>query len=215
MNKQRAIAKAAKNHELWLILSLLLLIVSVLFVVNARAEEPQGQKTGICPRLQTTEKQMCPRASMTGMPGYHHAGKSGMCPMALKQKMNLTDQQFEEMKKIGSTYRKDTQELRDRIHEKQKEMEALYRDPEARDKDIEKINSELLEMKGQKGEKRMAYELKLRSVFTLEQLKSLPPGSMKGLLRCGDDKADHPCYKGDSKGMCPRSGKGMSEGTAL
>ena len=124
-----------------------------------------------------------------------------MCPRALKEKMSLTDEQVEEMMKIKAAYRKNTQALKDRIHEKQKEMERLYRDPEAKEAGIKKINRKIIELKAKKKKRSMSYLLKLRAVFSPEQLRSLPAGSMKGLLGCG------------GKGACKRAGKGTCCGT--
>ncbi len=235
MKNQFVVAKARNLREPLMVLSLILLIASVLFVAYAQAGESQDSKAarGKCPHLQSVQKHKCTHASAAAAPCCDHAGKPDGCSKALKKKLNLTDKQLGEMKRIRAEYREGTKALRDRIHKKREEVNALYRDPEAKNRDIKKLHGKVIELKGKKRERNLAYRLKLRDLFTPEQIGSLPEGSMKCFLGGGDKggcskkcsgkghiskKCSGKCahsQKSETKGVCPYKGKGASEGTQL
>jgi len=197
MKKEIATKKAQQNSNLWMILSLLFLIDSFLFSAHGYAQDTSAPKTagGKCPYIHGTAKSGDPAASTAKSAGCPYAKKSKVCLRSLQKEIGLSDEQVEEIGKIKAQYQEEDQALRKKTGEQCAAMDQLLRTPEAKTKEIEKINRGIIKLKGEMKEKQLRSQLRLRAVLTPEQIRKLPPGSFKGLI------------SPSCKGGCPKSGK--------
>jgi zinc resistance-associated protein len=114
-------------------------------------------------------------ASLALAHGYRGAGGWGHGPgmMPYWNAPNLTPEQTAQMNKLRSEYYNDTAAVRGQLVTKHAELRALLTNPDATSAQISAKEKELLQLATQFGEKRIAYEAKVRNVLTKEQLTQL------------------------------------------
>jgi Spy/CpxP family protein refolding chaperone len=106
-----------------------------------------------------------------GGPGWERGSGPGL--MGYWHVPNLTPDQVARMNKFRSEYYNDTAAVRGQILAKHAELKALMTNPNATSEQISAKQREILQLRTQFGEKRIAYEAKLRSVLTKEQLTQM------------------------------------------
>ncbi len=136
-----------------------------------------------------------------GGPGWGHGPGPGM--MGYWHAPNLTPEQTAQMTKLRSEFYNDTAALRGQLAAKHAELQALMTNPDAKSEQISAKQREILQLRTQFGEKRIAYEAKMRSVLTKEQLTEM---ATSGGYGCGRGGGYH-----RGMGMGP-GGMGMGHG---
>jgi Spy/CpxP family protein refolding chaperone len=86
---------------------------------------------------------------------------------------NLTQEQVAEMTKLRTQFYNDTAALRGQMVTRRIELRALLTNPEATPDQIAAKQRELLQLRTQLGEKRIANQAKMRGLFTKEQLSQM------------------------------------------
>jgi Spy/CpxP family protein refolding chaperone len=121
-------------------------------------------------------------------PAQGHMAALGWGPgegMAYWNAPNLTPEQIAQMNKFRSEYYNDTATVRGQLVAKHAELRALLTNPDATSAQISAKEREILQISTQFGEKRIAYEAKLRSVLTKEQLAQMATNAGYGWGRGG------------------------------
>ncbi|HYA02421.1 MAG TPA: Spy/CpxP family protein refolding chaperone [Syntrophobacteria bacterium] len=124
-----------------------------------------------------------------GMMGYWHAS-------------NLTPEQVAQMTKLRSEFYNETAALRGQLAAKHAELQALMTNPDATSAQISAKEREILQLRTQFGEKRIANQAKMRNLLTKEQLTELATSGGCGFPRGGG------YHHGMGMGMGPGPGPG-------
>ena len=135
-----------------------------------------------------------PKAKGEGS-GCPHAKGSERSLDAMKKKLDLTEEQVEQMRGIQKEFREEAAQLKDRIHTKKQAIWDLFRNPEAKDDEIIAAHKEMNLLKVEMKDKALKYRLRARSVLTPEQIRELPPGCKLGIRGWGGK-----CSCGHAKG---------------
>jgi Spy/CpxP family protein refolding chaperone len=125
---------------------------------------------------------------------------------------DLTEEQRAQMVKLRGDFLNETASLRGQMVTKKTQLEALRSNPDATPEEIAAKQMEILKIKTEFSEKRIAHQAKMRGVLTKEQLKQMSdkgygwgrgPGHHQGWGRGGgpgQPRGPGPGYKPD----CPR-----------
>jgi zinc resistance-associated protein len=124
--------------------------------------------------------------------------------MAYWHAPNLTPEQMAQMNKFRNDYYNDSAAVRGQLAAKHAELRALTGNPDATPAQIAAKQKEILQIRTQFGEKRIAYEAKLRSVLTKDQLTQMATSPAYG---CGPGgRYHHGMGVGPGWGMGPGPG---------
>jgi hypothetical protein len=115
---------------------------------------------------------------------------------------NLTPEQVAQMTKLRSEFYNETAALRGQLAAKHAELQALMTNPDATSVQISAKEREILQLRTQFGEKRIANQAKMRNLLTKEQLTELATSGGCGFPRGG----------GYHHGMGMEHGPGMGTG---
>ena len=140
-----------------------------------------------------------------GGPGWGH-GRG----MAYWHAPNLTPEQMAQMNKFRNEFYNDSAAVRGQLAAKDAELRALTGNPDATSEQIAAKQKEILQIRTQFGEKRIAYEAKLRSVLTKDQLTQMATSPEYGCERGG--RYHHGMGMGGGMGMGPGMGMGSGPG---
>lgn len=155
----------------------------------------------------------CPHASKKSLAGCpYKAGAQGAgcpcmqapkgCLQALKDGLQLDEEQVQRIKEIQGRFAEDSSELRASIREKKEELDRWFRDPNAGTDEIIAGRQALFALKGKLDEMAMDSRLKIRGELRAEQLRELPAGCWHKILprgcggKCQGHRGGHTCpYK--------------------
>ncbi len=84
--------------------------------------------------------------------------------------LDLTQEQRSEMNRLRSQFLNETAELRGKLMVKKIELRALISNPEAKSEEIIAKKREILKIRTEFAEKRIAHQARMRTVLTKEQL---------------------------------------------
>ena len=135
-----------------------------------------------------------------GGPGWGHGLGMGYCHV-----QNLTPEQVTQMTKLRSEFYNETAAIRGQLAAKDAELRALMTNPDATSEQISAKQREILQLRTQFAEKRIANQAKMRGTLTKEQLTQMAeagPG-----YGCGRGGGYH-----RGMGMGPGMGKGPGMG---
>jgi Spy/CpxP family protein refolding chaperone len=125
---------------------------------------------------------------------------------------NLTPEQIAQMTKLRSEYYNDTAAVRGQLVAKHAELRALLTNPDATSAQISAKEKEILQIRTQFGEKRIAHDAKMRSVLTKEQLTEMATSGAYGCPRGGGYHRGMGMGHGPGMGMGPGPGPGYHRG---
>lgn len=131
-----------------------------------------------------------------GGPGWGHGMGMGYCHV-----QNLTPEQVTQMTKLRSEFYNETAAVRGQLAAKHAELQALLTNPDAKSEQISAKQREILQLRTQFGEKRIANQAKMRNILTKEQLTQMAETG----FGCGRGGGYH-------HGMGPGMGPGMGMG---
>lgn len=131
-----------------------------------------------------------------GGPGWGHGMGMGYCHV-----QNLTPEQVTQMTKLRSEFYNDTAAIRGQLAAKHAELQALLTNPDAKSEQISAKQREILQLRTQFGEKRIANQSKMRNLLTKEQLAQMAETG----FGCGRGGGYH-------RGMGMGPGMGMGHG---
>jgi Spy/CpxP family protein refolding chaperone len=103
-----------------------------------------------------------------GGPGWGH-GKG----MGYWHVQNLTPQQVTQMTKLRSEFYNETAAIRGQLAAKHAELQALLTNPDTKSEQIAAKEREILQLRTQFAEKRIANQAKMRNILTKEQLAEM------------------------------------------
>jgi zinc resistance-associated protein len=149
-------------------------------------------------------------ASLALAQGYMggHGWEHGM-GMGYWHVQNLTPEQVTQMTKLRSDFYNETAAIRGQLAAKRAELQALLTNPDAKSEQISAKETEILQLRTQFGEKRIANQAKMRNILTKEQLAQLAETGF-GRGRGGWYHRGMGPGAGPASGMGP--GKGMGPG---
>ncbi len=127
---------------------------------------------------------------------------------AIKDELNLTDEQQAQMIKIKADFIKETADIKADLMVKRNELFKMLRDPNASEKDLLAKHSELNQLQSKMMDTRFKKKLAMRKVLTPEQLEKffdMLPGMGKGMM-------GHCRGMGPDRGMAPGMGMGPGMG---
>ena len=133
-----------------------------------------------------------------GGPGWGHGMGMGYCHV-----QNLTPEQVTQMTKLRSEFYNETAAVRGQLAAKHAELQALLTNPDAKSEQISAKQREILQLRTQFGEKRIANQAKMRNILTKEQLTQMAETG----FGCGRGGGYH-----HGMGMGPGMGPGMGMG---
>ena len=117
--------------------------------------------------------------------GCPYAKGSKRCLDAMKEKLDLTEEQLTQIKGIRKEFREEAAKLKDRIHSKKRAIGDLFRNPDARDDEIIAAHKEMNLLKTEMKDKALEYRLRARRVLTPEQTRELPRDCNLGIRGWG------------------------------
>ena len=179
----------------------LLATLLTLFLLVPNMEAAAGDVPG-CPHAAKKSSGVCPYKAGAEGAGCHCMQASKGCLHALKDSLQLNEEQVQKIEDIRGRFAEDSSELRAAIREKKEELDRLFRDPDSGTDQIVEGQKALFTLKGQLGEMAMDSRLEIRGELKAEQLRGLPAGSWKKILphgrggKCKGPRGGHTCpYK--------------------
>ena len=194
------------DHPMTALLFLLATLLT-LFLLVPNMEAAAGDAPG-CPHAAKKSPTVCPYKAGAEGAGCACMQASKGCLHALKDSLQLSEEQVKRIEDIRGRFAEDSSELRTAIREKKEELDRWFRDPNSGTDRIVEGQKALFTLKGQMGEMAMDARLKIRGELKAEQLRGLPAGSWKKILPYGRGGK----YSGQCKGQCCGQCKGRSGG---
>lgn len=179
----------------------LLATLLTLFLLVPNMEATAGDVPG-CPHASKKPSAGCPYKAGAEGAGCACMQASKGCLHALKDSLQLNEEQVKRIEDIRGRFAEDSSELRAAIREKKEELDRLFRDPDSGTDQIVERQKALFTLKGQLGEMATGSRLKIRGELKAEQLRGLPAGCWKKILpygcggECKGRRGGHTCpYK--------------------
>lgn len=179
----------------------LLATLLTLFLLVSNLEAAAGDVPG-CPHAAKISSAVCPYKAGAQGAGCPCMQASKGCLHALKDRLQLSEEQVERIEDIRRRFAEDSSELRGAIREKKEEIDRLFRDPDSGTDQIVEEQKALFTLKGQLAEMAMDSRLEIRGELKAEQLRGLPAGCWKKILpfggggKCKGRRGEHTCpYK--------------------